>query len=69
MISPQFARIIIDPEVEHSPLATSIRKNANGVAVSVEVLALPVLKPCEALSINTFEDLRRVEDEMRKLGY
>lgn len=36
MISPQFARIIIDPEVEHSPLATSIRKNANGVAVSVE---------------------------------
>ena len=34
-----------------------------------QVLALPVLKPCEALSINTFEDLRRVEDEMRKLGY
>ncbi|MCA9225571.1 MAG: glycosyl transferase family 2, partial [Planctomycetales bacterium] len=34
-----------------------------------QVAALPVLKPCEALSINTFDDLAAVEAEMRKLGY
>ena len=31
-----------------------------------DVRALPVLKPCEALSINNLEDLRVVEEEMRK---
>jgi UDP-N-acetylglucosamine diphosphorylase/glucosamine-1-phosphate N-acetyltransferase len=33
------------------------------------VRALPVLKPCEALSINTVDELKIVEAEMRKLGY
>jgi bifunctional UDP-N-acetylglucosamine pyrophosphorylase/glucosamine-1-phosphate N-acetyltransferase/UDP-N-acetylglucosamine pyrophosphorylase len=33
------------------------------------VEALPVLEPCEALSINTPEELQSVEDEMRRLGY
>jgi bifunctional UDP-N-acetylglucosamine pyrophosphorylase/glucosamine-1-phosphate N-acetyltransferase len=33
------------------------------------VRALPVLKPCEALSINTIDQLKVVEDEMRKMGY
>jgi bifunctional UDP-N-acetylglucosamine pyrophosphorylase/glucosamine-1-phosphate N-acetyltransferase/UDP-N-acetylglucosamine pyrophosphorylase len=33
------------------------------------VEALPVLAPCEALSINTVEELATVEAEMRKLGY
>jgi UDP-N-acetylglucosamine diphosphorylase/glucosamine-1-phosphate N-acetyltransferase len=32
------------------------------------VLALPVLKPCEALSVNNMAELRIVEDEMRKLA-
>jgi len=31
--------------------------------------ALPVLKPCESLSVNTPEQLELVEHEMRKLGY
>ena len=31
-----------------------------------DVCALPVLQPCEALSINTLEDLRAVEEEMRR---
>ncbi|QDU96327.1 sugar phosphate nucleotidyltransferase [Lignipirellula cremea] len=30
--------------------------------------ALPVLEPCEALSINTLDDLARVEAEMQKLN-
>lgn len=34
-----------------------------------KVLALPVLKPCEALSINTVDELAIVEAEMRKLGH
>jgi len=34
-----------------------------------DVRALPVLKPCEALSINTLDDLEIVEAEMRKMGY
>lgn len=34
-----------------------------------EVRALPVLRDCEALSVNTLEDLKIVEDEMRKLAY
>jgi bifunctional UDP-N-acetylglucosamine pyrophosphorylase/glucosamine-1-phosphate N-acetyltransferase/UDP-N-acetylglucosamine pyrophosphorylase len=34
-----------------------------------QVLALPVLKPCEALSINTVDELSIVESEMRKMGY
>ena len=34
-----------------------------------EVRALPVLQPCEALSVNTHEELRAVENEMRRLGY
>jgi len=33
------------------------------------VMALPVLQPCEALSINTLDELRRVEDTMRGMGY
>jgi len=33
------------------------------------VQALPVLQPCEALSINTVDELAEVEAEMRKLGY
>jgi bifunctional UDP-N-acetylglucosamine pyrophosphorylase/glucosamine-1-phosphate N-acetyltransferase/UDP-N-acetylglucosamine pyrophosphorylase len=33
------------------------------------VEALPVLQPCEALSINTVEELQSVEAEMRRLGY
>jgi bifunctional UDP-N-acetylglucosamine pyrophosphorylase/glucosamine-1-phosphate N-acetyltransferase/UDP-N-acetylglucosamine pyrophosphorylase len=33
------------------------------------VEALPILQPCEALSINTPEELQWVEVEMRKLGY
>lgn len=33
------------------------------------VEALPVLAPCEALSINTVEELADVEAEMRELGY
>jgi bifunctional UDP-N-acetylglucosamine pyrophosphorylase/glucosamine-1-phosphate N-acetyltransferase/UDP-N-acetylglucosamine pyrophosphorylase len=32
-----------------------------------QVAALPVLKPCEALSVNNMAELRVVEDEMRKL--
>lgn len=33
------------------------------------VRALPVLKPCEALSVNTPDELRLVEIEMERLGY
>jgi bifunctional UDP-N-acetylglucosamine pyrophosphorylase/glucosamine-1-phosphate N-acetyltransferase/UDP-N-acetylglucosamine pyrophosphorylase len=33
----------------------------------LDVRALPVLRPCEALSINTVEDLRIVEEEMRRI--
>jgi bifunctional UDP-N-acetylglucosamine pyrophosphorylase/glucosamine-1-phosphate N-acetyltransferase/UDP-N-acetylglucosamine pyrophosphorylase len=33
-----------------------------------DVRALPVLKPCEALSVNTVEELQIVEAEMRKLS-
>jgi bifunctional UDP-N-acetylglucosamine pyrophosphorylase/glucosamine-1-phosphate N-acetyltransferase len=33
------------------------------------VEALPVLQPCEALSINTPEELAAVEAEMLKMGY
>ncbi len=32
------------------------------------VRALPVLKPCEALSVNTVEDLAVVEAEMQRMG-
>ncbi|GIW97477.1 MAG: UDP-N-acetylglucosamine pyrophosphorylase [Pirellulaceae bacterium] len=31
--------------------------------------ALPVLRPCEALSINTVEELQVVEHKMREMGY
>ncbi len=31
--------------------------------------ALPVLRPCEALSINTIEELKHVEARMREMGY
>jgi bifunctional UDP-N-acetylglucosamine pyrophosphorylase/glucosamine-1-phosphate N-acetyltransferase/UDP-N-acetylglucosamine pyrophosphorylase len=34
-----------------------------------QVEALPVLSPCEALSINTAQELAVVEAEMRRLGY
>jgi len=33
------------------------------------VIASPVLRPCESLSINTLEELAIVEAEMKKLGY
>lgn len=33
------------------------------------VQALPILQPCEALSVNTAEELERVEAEMRRMGY
>ncbi len=33
-----------------------------------EVRALPVLKPCEGLGINTFDDLAIVEAEMKKMS-
>jgi len=33
------------------------------------VKALPVLQPCEALSINTVDELAAVEEKMRELGY
>ena len=33
------------------------------------IRAEAVLQPCEALSVNTVEDLQAVEDEMRRLGY
>ncbi len=34
-----------------------------------KVDALPVLEPCESLSINTIEELASVEAKMRELGY
>jgi bifunctional UDP-N-acetylglucosamine pyrophosphorylase/glucosamine-1-phosphate N-acetyltransferase/UDP-N-acetylglucosamine pyrophosphorylase len=34
-----------------------------------DVRALPVLKPCEALSINTLEELAAAEAEMKRMGY
>lgn len=34
-----------------------------------DVRALAVLQPCEALSVNTVEELAVVEDELRKLGF
>jgi bifunctional UDP-N-acetylglucosamine pyrophosphorylase/glucosamine-1-phosphate N-acetyltransferase/UDP-N-acetylglucosamine pyrophosphorylase len=33
-----------------------------------KILALPVLKPCEALSVNNMTELGVVENEMRKMG-
>lgn len=33
------------------------------------VEAWPELDPCESLSVNTLEELARVEDQMRQLGY
>jgi bifunctional UDP-N-acetylglucosamine pyrophosphorylase/glucosamine-1-phosphate N-acetyltransferase/UDP-N-acetylglucosamine pyrophosphorylase len=33
-----------------------------------DVRALPVLRPCEALSVNTIDELHQVEAEMRKMG-
>jgi bifunctional UDP-N-acetylglucosamine pyrophosphorylase/glucosamine-1-phosphate N-acetyltransferase len=39
------------------------------VSEGKDVRALPVLKPCEALSINTVEELEIVAAEMRRLGY
>jgi bifunctional UDP-N-acetylglucosamine pyrophosphorylase/glucosamine-1-phosphate N-acetyltransferase/UDP-N-acetylglucosamine pyrophosphorylase len=38
-------------------------------AAGRRIEALPVLKPCEALSINTIDELGLVEAEMRRLGY
>ena len=34
-----------------------------------DVRALPVLQPCEALSINTVDELQVVADEMDRMGY
>ncbi len=39
MVKTEFARIIIDPDVEHSPLAASIRRNARNVEVTVQPTA------------------------------
>ena len=38
-------------------------------AAGKDVRALPALQPCEALSVNTVEELKSVEAEMRRLGY
>lgn len=38
-------------------------------AAGRKVLALPLLEPCEALSINSVDELEIVEREMRRLGY
>ena len=38
---------------------------SQGKAIRAEA----VLEPCEALSVNTLEDLQAVEDEMRRMGY
>jgi bifunctional UDP-N-acetylglucosamine pyrophosphorylase/glucosamine-1-phosphate N-acetyltransferase/UDP-N-acetylglucosamine pyrophosphorylase len=37
-------------------------------AAGKPVVALPVLKPCEALSVNNMAELRNVENEMRRLA-
>lgn len=34
-----------------------------------DVRALPVLQPCEGMSVNTVDELATVEAEMRKMGY
>ena len=34
-----------------------------------KVAAEPLLQPCEAMSVNTKDELKLVEDEMRSLGY
>jgi UDP-N-acetylglucosamine diphosphorylase/glucosamine-1-phosphate N-acetyltransferase len=39
------------------------------VAAGNKVLAWPILEPCEALSINSVDELQVVEAEMRTLGY
>jgi bifunctional UDP-N-acetylglucosamine pyrophosphorylase/glucosamine-1-phosphate N-acetyltransferase/UDP-N-acetylglucosamine pyrophosphorylase len=39
------------------------------MAAGKSVDALPVLKPCESLSINTIDELSLVEGKMRELGY
>lgn len=38
------------------------------LAAGREVAALPVLKPCEALSVNTPDELALVEAELRRMG-
>lgn len=38
-------------------------------AAGRKVAAEPLLQPCEAMSVNTKEELQLVEDEMRQLGY
>jgi bifunctional UDP-N-acetylglucosamine pyrophosphorylase/glucosamine-1-phosphate N-acetyltransferase/UDP-N-acetylglucosamine pyrophosphorylase len=38
-------------------------------ATGKPVRAWPILEPCEALSVNSVEELAVVEEEMRKLGY
>jgi bifunctional UDP-N-acetylglucosamine pyrophosphorylase / glucosamine-1-phosphate N-acetyltransferase len=38
------------------------------LAAGQDVAALPVLKPCEALSVNTPEELLLVEAELRRMG-
>src|SRR5690606_1021625 len=34
-----------------------------------KVEAIPLLKPCESLSVNTMEELAIVESQMRSMGY
>lgn len=38
-------------------------------AAGEHVAALDILQPCEALSVNTAEDLQEVEKKMKELGY
>ena len=38
-------------------------------AAGADVRALPVLRPCEAMSVNTVAELQVVQEEMRRLGY
>jgi hypothetical protein len=35
----------------------------------MKVEALPVLQPCEALTINTVDELKLAEAEMIRMGY
>jgi bifunctional UDP-N-acetylglucosamine pyrophosphorylase/glucosamine-1-phosphate N-acetyltransferase/UDP-N-acetylglucosamine pyrophosphorylase len=39
------------------------------IAAGKDVRALPVLRPCEALSVNTLQELKIVEEELRRLGH
>jgi bifunctional UDP-N-acetylglucosamine pyrophosphorylase/glucosamine-1-phosphate N-acetyltransferase/UDP-N-acetylglucosamine pyrophosphorylase len=68
---------VFRPEALHSALQQLTANNVQGeyyltdcpgvlIAAGQRVEALCVLKPCEAMSINTVEELAIVEEEMRK---